>query len=122
MRRRQRCPGAGRILASPRRNSSYRDYSDDDVALLRFIANARDLSFSIEEIGELLDLWRDNHRASSEVKAMALAKADGLDRKAAALSAMRPRLLHLAENCHGNDRPECPLIDQISGRHSLLHP
>lgn len=80
-----------------------------------FIANARDLGFSIDEISDLLDLWHDDHRTSAEVKAMALAKAEELGRKALALSAMRASLLHLAENCHGDDRPECPIIDRISG-------
>ena len=105
----------GLIPAPPRRDSGYRDYSDDDLARLRFIANARDLGFSIDEISDLLNLWQDDQRASAEVKAMALAKADELGRKAKALSAMRASLLHLAENCHGDERPECPIIDRISG-------
>lgn len=108
----------GLIPAPPRRDSGYRDYSNDDVARLRFIANARDLGFSIEEIGELLNLWRNDHRASSEVKAIALAKAEELGRKAAALSTMRSSLLHLAANCHGDERPECPIIDRMSGGRS----
>ena len=108
----------GLIPPPLRRDSGYRDYSSDDVARLRFIANARDLGFSIEEIRGLLDLWRDDNRASSEVKAIALAKAEELGRKATALSDMRSSLLHLAANCHGDDRPECPIIDRISGCHS----
>ena len=105
----------GLIPAPHRRDSGYRDYASEDVARLRFIANARDLGFSIDEIGGLLNLWRNDHRASAEVKAMALAKAEELGRKAAALSAMRSSLLHLAANCHGDDRPDCPIIDRISG-------
>ncbi|PAL21198.1 Cu(I)-responsive transcriptional regulator [Sphingopyxis sp. GW247-27LB] len=111
----------GLIPAPPRRESGYRDYSDADVNRLRFIANARDLGFSIDEIGELLQLWSDEHRASFEVKALALAKADELGRKVGALAAMRSSLLHLARTCHGDDRPDCPIIDTISGEKSAVH-
>lgn len=105
----------GLIPEPVRRESGYRDYSVGDVGRLRFIANARDLGFSIEEIGELLALWSDEHRTSAEVKALALAKAEELGRKAQALSDMRASLLHLARNCSGDDRPECPIIDRIAG-------
>lgn len=104
----------GLIPPPPRRCSGYRDYSSHDVARLHFIANARDLGFLIEEIAELLALWGDQHRASADVKAMALAKAEELGRKAQALSAMRLSLLHLADNCHGDERPECPIIDSMA--------
>lgn len=105
----------GLIPEPVRRDSGYRDYSVTDVGRLRFIANARDLGFSIGEIGELLALWSDEHRTSAEVKALALAKAEELGRKAQALSDMRASLLHLARNCSGDDRPECPIIDRIVG-------
>lgn len=104
----------GLIPAPPRRDSGYRDYSPADVARLRFIANARDLGFPIEEIGTLLSLWSDKERASAEVKALALARADELHRKAEALEAMRRSLLDLAEKCHGNDRPDCPIIERLA--------
>ena len=104
----------GLIPAPPRRDSGYRDYSDSDVHRLRFVANARDLGFGIEEIRELLGLWSDEHRASAEVKAMALVRAEELGRKAAALAAMRATLIELAERCHGDDRPDCPIIARIS--------
>lgn len=106
----------GLIPAPLRRDSGYRDYSDADVQRLNFIANARDLGFTMQEIGELLDLWGDEHRASAQVKSLALAKAEELGRKAQALSAMRSSLLHLAENCHGDDRPGCPIIDVMAGQ------
>ncbi len=106
----------GLIPAPMRRDSGYRDYSDADVHRLRFIANARDLGFSMEEIRDLLQLWNDEHRASSEVKALALARADELGRKVEALAAMRSSLLHLARTCHGDARPDCPIIDTISGK------
>ena len=105
----------GLVPAAARRESGYRDYSAADVARLRFIANARDLGFAIEEIATLLSLWSDNGRASAEVKALALARAEELHRKAEALEAMRRALLDLARRCHGDDRPECPILDGLGG-------
>jgi Cu(I)-responsive transcriptional regulator len=106
----------GLIPPPLRRGSGYRDYSDADVNRLRFVANARDLGFPIEEIATLLSLWSDTGRASSEVKALALARADELKRKAEALEAMRGALLDLAGRCHGDDRPDCPILDGLAGR------
>jgi Cu(I)-responsive transcriptional regulator len=103
------------IPAAARRDSGYRDYDARDVARLRFIAKARDLGFGIEEIGTLLSLWSDSSRASGDVKALALARADELRRKAAALEAMRGALLDLAGRCHGDDRPDCPILDGLTG-------
>ena len=105
----------GLIPTAARRESGYRDYSPSDVSRLKFIANARDLGFGIEEIGTLLSLWSDSSRASSEVKALALARAEELHRKAEALEAMRRSLLDLAERCHGNDRPDCPILEGLGG-------
>ena len=105
----------GLIPAPSRRESGYRDYSGGDVDRLRFIANARDLGFPIEEIATLLSLWSDTRRSSAEVKALAVARAEELQRKALALEAMRRSLLDLAERCHGDDRPSCPIIDALSG-------
>ena len=107
----------GLVPAAPRRESGYRDYSQADVARLRFIANARDLGFGIDKIGTLLSLWSDSGRASGEVKTLALARAEELHRKAEALEAMRRSLLHLAERCHGDDRPDCPILDGLEGPH-----
>ncbi len=98
-----------------RRESGYRDYAPSDVHRLRFIANARDLGFPIEEIRTLLGLWGDRERSSAEVKALALARADELKVKAAALKAMRKTLIDLAEQCHGDARPDCPIIDGLAG-------
>src|SRR3546814_18711461 len=98
----------GLIPAPPRRDSGYRDYAPADVARLRFIANARDLGFPIEEIGRLLSLWSDKERASAEVKALALARAEELPRKAEAQEAMRASLLDLADNCNGQERTAFP--------------
>lgn len=104
----------GLIPAPPRRDSGYRDYSQADVHRLHFIANARDLGFPIDDIRDLLDLWNDSRRASSDVKALALARADELGRKADDLQAMRRALLELAKRCHGDDRPDCPIIQRMS--------
>ena len=102
------------IPSPPRRDSGYRDYSEADIHRLRFIANARDLGFPIEEIRVLLDLWSDRDRASAEVKALAESRAADLGRKADALNAMRGALLDLAKDCHGNDRPECPILTRLA--------
>ncbi|MCI1270679.1 MAG: Cu(I)-responsive transcriptional regulator [Sphingobium sp.] len=104
----------GLIPSPPRRDSGYRDYSQADVHRLRFIANARDLGFPIEEIRVLLDLWSDRDRASAEVKTLAESRAADLGRKADALNAMREALLELAKACHGNERPECPIITRLA--------
>lgn len=105
----------GLIGAPPRRQSGYRDYSNADLHCLRFIANARDLGFSIEDIRSLLSLWSDGSRASADVKHIALTRAAELHRKALALEALRSSLLDLAARCNGNDRPDCPIIDALEG-------
>jgi Cu(I)-responsive transcriptional regulator len=104
----------GLVPGAPRRDSGYRDYAPADVARLRFIANARDLGFSTEEIQALLSLWSDAARASAEVKALAISHAEDLHRKAEALEAMRASLLDLAARCHGDDRPDCPILTGLA--------
>ena len=101
------------VPAPLRRAGGFRDYSDADIHRLRFIANARDLGFPIEEIRTLLSLWSDRHRASAEVKALAEARAVELGRKAAVLGRMREALLALAADCHGDQRPECPILEEL---------
>lgn len=100
----------GLIRPPGRRESGYRDYDERDVHTLRFIGRARDLGFGIGEIGRLLALWNDHGRASADVKALATAKADELKSKARELDEMRRSLEHLAASCHGDDRPECPIL------------
>ena len=101
------------LVPAPPRRGSYRDYSEADVHRLRFIANARDLGFPLEEIRTLLGLWSDRSRSSSEVKMLAQARADELGRKAATLEAMRSTLLDLVNRCHGDDRPDCPILRRM---------
>jgi Cu(I)-responsive transcriptional regulator len=103
----------GLIPTPLRRDSGYRDYADADVHRLRFIANALDLGFPIAEIETLLALWSDRQRSSSEVKELAEARAAELGQKARALEAMRATLLDLARRCHGDARPDCPILDQL---------
>ena len=104
----------GLIAHAARRDSGYRDYDARDVHRLAFIGRARDLGFPIEEIGKLLELWDDRERSSSDVKALALSRAAELKRKARLLDDMRRSLEHLAANCHGDDRPDCPILGGIA--------
>ncbi len=105
----------GLIDAARRTDGGYRAYGDDDVKLLRFVRRARNLGFSIKEIGALLALWRDRARASAEVKRLALAHIAELDAKILALRSMRDSLDHLASHCRGDDRPTCPILDDLAG-------
>jgi Cu(I)-responsive transcriptional regulator len=105
----------GLIPKAKRRESGYRDYDDRDVHTLRFIRRARDLGFPIEEIGQLLALWRDRSRASADVKTLANARAEELKRKEEEIRAMRRTLEDLARHCHGDARPDCPILDDLAG-------
>jgi Cu(I)-responsive transcriptional regulator len=104
----------GLVPAAVRRDSGYRDYDERDVHTLRFIGRARDLGFALEEIRTLLALWNDRERSSADVKSLALARAAELKRKARELDAMRRTLERLAESCHGDERPDCPIIDDLA--------
>jgi Cu(I)-responsive transcriptional regulator len=105
----------GLMPPAARRDSGYRDYDQRDVHTLQFIGRARDLGFPIGEIRQLLALWHDRSRASGEVKALALARAAELKRKARELDEMRKSLEHLAARCHGDDRPDCPILGGLQG-------
>ncbi|WP_426956779.1 Cu(I)-responsive transcriptional regulator [Muricoccus radiodurans] len=105
----------GLLPAAARRDSGYRDYGDAEVHALRFVRRARDLGFSIAEIRELLALWGDRARTSAEVKRLALAHVEALEAKARDLSVMAATLRHLATHCHGDGRPDCPILDDLAG-------
>jgi Cu(I)-responsive transcriptional regulator len=105
----------GLMPQAARRESGYRDYDDRDVHILRFIRRARDVGFPIEEIGRLMALWNDRSRSSADVKTLALGRAAELKRKAAELDEMRRALEHLAATCHGDDRPDCPILGGLAG-------
>ena len=104
----------GLISPAARRDSGYRDYGERDIHTLRFIGRARDLGFPLEEIRTLIALWHDRGRSSADVKSLALARAAELKRKARELDAMRGTLEQLAESCHGDERPDCPIIDDLA--------
>jgi MerR family transcriptional regulator, copper efflux regulator len=104
----------GLIRPAARAESGYRVYSDEDVHTLRFIRRSRGLGFSIEETAELLALWRDKSRASADVKSFALKHVRELEAKIDELQAMCRTLKHLASHCHGDGRPECPILDDMA--------
>ncbi|THK34759.1 Cu(I)-responsive transcriptional regulator [Ensifer sp. MPMI2T] len=104
----------GLIPPASRSESGYRNYGDKDVHTLRFIRRARDLGFTVEQMVDLLALWRDRSRASSEVKKIALDQVEILERKAEELKAMSRTLKHLAAHCHGDERPDCPILDDLA--------
>lgn len=94
--------------------TSYRDYSEEDVAKLQFIGKARRYDFSIDECRELLSLYQDKSRPSSEVKALTLEKINQIDQKIAELSSLRDQLSRLATSCNGDNRSACPILDALS--------
>lgn len=106
----------GLIQPAERSAAGYRVYDRNDVETLRFVQRARSLGFSVEEVGSLLALWRDRARSSSEVKAMARHRVADIDRKIAELSEMRETLTHLMERCHGDTRPDCPILQGLAGK------
>jgi Cu(I)-responsive transcriptional regulator len=101
------------IPKAARTVGDYRVYSPADIHALRFIRRARGLGFSMEEIGTLLGLWRNQRRASGQVKRMALKHIAELDSKIEELQSMRAALAELAEHCQGDERPECPILDDL---------
>ena len=104
---------AGIIGPAARRENRYRTYDEADVQTLRFIHRARSLGFSLRDISALLALYRDRKRASREVKRLALEHVAELDRKIDEMTAIRNTIADLAERCHGDDRPECPILDEF---------
>jgi MerR family copper efflux transcriptional regulator len=104
----------GLIPPANRTFANYRLYADADVHRLRFIRRARNLGFSMKQIEALLALWNDRQRASAEVKQLAQAHADELGAKIAEMQAMQRSLLDLAKHCRGNERPACPILDDLA--------
>jgi Cu(I)-responsive transcriptional regulator len=98
-----------------RTDSGYRQYSQAEVHVLRFIKRARDLGFSMTEIAELVSLWNNRRRTSASVKRIAQKHADELAQRVAALQEMQRTLSHLIHGCHGDNRPECPILDKLAG-------
>lgn len=104
------------IPPAARTASGYRDYQPNDVHILRFLKRSRSLGFSVSECRDLLSLYRDDARASADVKQLALQKIDDIDRRLEELQAMRETLETLAEKCHGDERPNCPILNDLAGK------
>ena len=103
-------------LVSPARaNNGYRDYASDDIHRLTFLKRARGLGFSVEECRQLLALYRDKSRASQDVREIAIGHVGAIDEKIRELQAMRSTLNKLIHACHGDHRPDCPILDDIAG-------
>lgn len=103
----------GLLAATSRGENGYRHYSDEDLQALAFIRRARELGFSLTEIGRLLSLWQDRDRASAEVKALAQAHLDELDRKLEEMSRLRETLADLVAGCRGDQQPDCAILDAL---------
>ncbi len=104
----------GLIGAAQRTDAGYRVYDERDVQVLQFIHRSRELGFSLEQIRTLLALWQDKQRASKDVRAMAKQHIAELDAKIASMQAMKRTLEQLATKCHGDNRPDCPILDDLS--------
>ena len=104
----------GLIPKAARTDGGYRDYSDQEVETLRFIHRARDLGFPVKDVAALLTLWRDRSRSSADVKKLALDHVAEIDVKIAELKSIRGTLTDLATRCHGDDRPDCPILEDLA--------
>jgi Cu(I)-responsive transcriptional regulator len=100
-------PKAGRSLAG------YRQYSEKDVHVLRFVKRARELGFSMKDIKQLVGLWKNKSRSSSQVKSIAQKHTTELEKKLHEIQSMLSTLNHLVKNCHGDQRPDCPILDEL---------
>ncbi|MBK8072459.1 MAG: Cu(I)-responsive transcriptional regulator [Ramlibacter sp.] len=101
-------PGVGRT------DSGYRQYSESEIHTLRFIKRSRELGFSMDEIAGLVGLWQNRRRSSAGVKRIAQQRCDELARRIESLQGMQRTLTHLIHCCHGDDRPDCPILDDLS--------
>ncbi|MGE0624755.1 MAG: Cu(I)-responsive transcriptional regulator [Pseudomonadales bacterium] len=102
------------LVSAERGGNGYRSYGERHLHRLAFLQRARSLGFSIDECRELLSLYDDRHRASADVKRIATEKVREIEVRMAALAAMRDTLKHLAEHCHGDARPDCPILDDLA--------
>jgi len=112
----------GLLPAVNRTDAGYRQYSEREVHTLRFIRRARDLGFSMAEIAELVKLWQNRRRSSADVRRIASRHMQDLERRMAEMAAMRRTLQHLVSCCHGDERPDCPILDELeTGSHGHVH-
>ncbi len=105
----------GLVEAAARRGNGYRSYGEAEVETLKFVNRARGLGFSVKDCRNLLALYQDRKRASADVKAVALDHISNIDLKIAELQGMRATLAELADKCHGDERPDCPILDDLAG-------
>jgi MerR family transcriptional regulator, copper efflux regulator len=98
-----------------RTDAGYRQYSDKEVHTLRFIKRSRDLGFSMAEIAELVKLWQNRRRSSADVRRIAQKHVEDLEQRLAEMAAMKRTLEHLVHCCHGDSRPDCPILDELEG-------
>lgn len=104
----------GLLRPAARTHSGYRQYGEADVQMLRFVSRARNLGFSVEDVGKLLGLWANKRRKSAAVKALANRHIEEIERKIGELRSMKAALEDLVRHCHGDERPECPILDGLA--------
>lgn len=104
------------LISPARAANGYRDYDRDDVHRLAFLRRARRLGFSVEECRQLMALYRDKSRASHDVREIAIAHVAAIEEKVRELQSMRSTLQKLIHACHGDERPDCPILDDMAGR------
>ena len=104
----------GLIPPAVRAENGYRNYSPFDIKTLKFIQHARRLGFSVKDVGGLLGLWRDKSRTSADVKALALKHISDVEKRIAELQSIRNTLIDLTDSCHGDDRPDCPILEDLA--------
>lgn len=107
--------GLGLIPEATRTHAGYRQYTERDVSVLRFIRQSRSMGFSIKQIEQLLGMWANSHRQSREVKDLARGHIAELDRKMAEMAQMKASLEHIAAGCRGDERSDCPILSQLAG-------
>lgn len=106
---------AGLLEPATRRQNGYREYTEKDVHLLRFVQRARSLGFTMRDCHELLSLYTDQRRSSRSVRAIAVRRLSEVERKLAELQSLRDVLTDLVDRCHGDDRPACPILADLAG-------
>ena len=104
----------GLIPEPPRKESGYRNYSLPDVETLKFIQRSRNLGFTIKDVGDLLNLWKDKNRASSRVKELTQCHIEEIEGCIQEMEGMRRTLIKIASKCHGDDRPDCPILEDLA--------
>lgn len=104
----------GLLPAPARTDSGYRDYSNPEIETMRFIQRSRHLGFSIKDVCELLDLWNDTNRTSAQVKSLTKRHVSQIEEKIKELEGMRKTLVTLSNKCHGDDRPDCPILEDLA--------